>query len=113
MMIRIDARYFPYSAIQLIKRNLISRNRMKKLRELAGLGPKSEAMLESIGIHDVDAFMGADPFEIYAQLKQQNIAVSRNMIYALIGAQEGIHWQQVAKHRKTEILFRLDDMGLA
>jgi DNA transformation protein len=34
-------------------------------------------------------------------------------LYALIGAIEGRHWQEVKRERRTEILLRLDEMGLA
>jgi DNA transformation protein len=36
-----------------------------------------------------------------------------NSIYAIIGARENISWLEVANTRKTEILMRLDDLGLA
>ena len=85
-----------------------------KIKNLKGLGDKSEAMLASIGIHSVESFMKADPFELYAKLSKSNDSgVSLNLLYAMIGAQEDVHWQDVKKMRKTEILLRLDDMGLA
>ncbi len=36
-----------------------------------------------------------------------------NSIYAILGAQQDVHWQEVARTQKYEILLRLDDMGLA
>lgn len=57
-----------------------------RIRDLKGFGPKSEEILAEVGIIS---------------------------IYAIIGAREGIHWQEVAKTRKEEILYKLDDMGLA
>jgi DNA transformation protein len=36
-----------------------------------------------------------------------------NSIYAIIGARENRSWLEVAKTQKTEILMRLDDLGLA
>lgn len=35
-----------------------------------------------------------------------------NSIYAILDARENIHWQEVARTRKSEILMRLDDVGL-
>jgi len=36
-----------------------------------------------------------------------------NSIYAILGAQQDVHWQEIARTQKYEILLRLDDMGLA
>ncbi len=84
-----------------------------RLRDLKGFGPKSEEILAKVDIHSVEGFMRADPFELYAKLKSSVKGTGLNSIYAIIGAQEGLHWQEVARTRKTEILLRLDDMGLA
>ena len=84
-----------------------------EMNSLKGLGPKSIEMLEAIGVTSYQQFIQEDPFEIYAKLKKEFPDLSMNMLYALIGAQEDIHWQEVTKVRKTEILMRLDDMGLA
>ncbi|MBE9550273.1 MAG: TfoX/Sxy family DNA transformation protein [Proteobacteria bacterium] len=85
----------------------------KNLRYLEGFGEKSETMLAKVGVHSVEDFQQTDPFELYAKLKAAEINPGLNMIYAIIGAREGIHWQEVARTRKMEILIRLDDMGLA
>ena len=84
-----------------------------RIQDLEGLGPKSEAMLASIGVDSADAFKRSNAFEMYKKLKEQNVGVSLNMLYAMLGAQEGVHWQDIAKNRRIEILMRLDDMGLA
>lgn len=70
-------------------------------------------MLNTIGISSPEALRSRDPFEVYATLHRMKITRSVNMLYALIGAQEDKHWQDVARERRTEILLRLDDMQLA
>jgi DNA transformation protein len=84
-----------------------------RLRDLKDFGPKSEEIFAEVGINSVDDFMAIDPFELYKQLKLKVKGTGLNSIYAIIGAREDIHWQEVAKTRKEEILYRLDDMGLA
>ena len=84
-----------------------------KLRDLKGFGPKSEEILAKVNINSVDEFMEIDPFELYKQLKLNVKGTGLNSIYAIIGAREGKHWQEIAKTQKPEILIRLDDMGLA
>ena len=84
-----------------------------QLRDLKGFGPKSEEILAAVNINSVDEFMATDPFQLYKQLKAKVKGTGLNSIYAIIGAREGLHWQEVAKTRKEEILIQLDDMGLA
>nr|WP_314900992.1 TfoX/Sxy family DNA transformation protein [uncultured Deefgea sp.] len=83
------------------------------VKQLKGLGPKSQAMLAQVGIVSVEQFMASDPFVIYAQLHASMPNLSLNMLYAMIGAQQYVHWQVIKAERKTEILMRLDDLGLA
>ena len=93
---------------------MISQNEIKKrLRDLKGFGPKSEEIFALVDIHSVDDFMEIDPFELYAKLKEKVKGTGLNSIYAIIGAREELHWQEVARTRKTGILMKLDDMGLA
>lgn len=85
----------------------------KRLRDLKGFGPKSEEILAQVGIESVEQFLKAEPFNLYAELKKAVKGTGLNSIYAIIGAQEDLHWQDVARTRKEEILIRLDDMGIA
>ncbi|WP_373975539.1 TfoX/Sxy family protein [Chitinibacter sp. SCUT-21] len=83
------------------------------IEQLKGLGPKSREILAKIGIETAEQLQNADAFDVYQRLQQVMPNVSLNMLYALIGAQENVHWQTIKGERKTEILLRLDDMGLA
>ena len=83
------------------------------IADLKGLGPKSAQALADIGVVELQQFLDSDPFELYASLKLRSPSVSLNFIYAMIGAQQNIHWQQVRREMKEEILLRLDDLGLA
>ncbi len=69
-------------------------------------------MLVSVGIDSPNALLARDPFDVYADLYRMNVSRNLNMLYALIGAKENKHWQVIAKERRTEILLRLDEMGL-
>jgi DNA transformation protein len=88
-------------------------NRQMRLKDLKGFGEKSEEILAKVDINSVEDFMAVDPFELYKALKATIPGTGLNSIYAIIGAQEDKHWQDVAREQKAEILFRLDDMGLA
>lgn len=79
---------------------------------MPNLGPKSRLWLAAIGITTIEQLRAQDPFDVYARLRQTQPKVSVNLLYALIGAVDGVHWQQVQRERRTEIVMRLDDMGL-
>ena len=84
-----------------------------RLSDLPGLGPKTQLMLAQIGIDTVPQFMATDPFDLYARLKSSVPGISLNALYAMMGAQENRHWQDIKNERRLEILLRLDQMGLA
>mgnify|MGYP000126001124 CR=1 FL=1 len=85
----------------------------KRLRDLKGFGPRSEEILALVDVHSVETFMNMNPYQLYQELKLNVKGTGLNSIYAIIGAQENVHWQEVARTRKSEILMTLDDMGLA
>ncbi|TVZ41799.1 DNA transformation protein [Alteromonadaceae bacterium 2753L.S.0a.02] len=87
--------------------------KQKRLSDLKGLGERSEEVLAMVGIHTVEEFLAADPFEIYKDLKATVPGTSINALYAMIGAQEDRHWQAVKNELKTTIILRLEEMGIA
>lgn len=78
-----------------------------------GLGPRSREQLAAVGIHTPDALRRRDAFEVYALVKARWPGASRNLVYALLGAQEGRDWRDIARERRTEVLMRLEALGLA
>lgn len=84
-----------------------------RIRDLKGLGPKTEQMLAVIGIATAEQLLAGDPFMMYAQLRQKVPGTSLNALYALIGAIENVSWQEIKRQRRTEIILRLEDMGIA
>ena len=84
----------------------------KRIRDLNGFGPRSEEILAEVGVHSVDDFMAIDPYDLYAKIKPMK-GMGLNSIYSIIGARENVSWLEIANTRKTEILIKLDDLGLA
>lgn len=84
-----------------------------KISQLPDLGTKSELALSQIGISTVEQLLQTDAYDIFARLKQLSPDTSLNMLYAIMGAQENTHWQNIARTSREEILLRLDDMGIA
>lgn len=84
----------------------------QSLRDLPGLGPKSEEQLQRLGFDNVETFMAHDPLTIY-QAYSSAYGKNLNALYAIVGAQQGCDWRQIKRTRKTQLLMRLDDLGLA
>jgi DNA transformation protein len=86
---------------------------VQRIRDMKNLGIKTEEMLARVGITTPHQLQKADPFEVYASLKRSAPGTSLVALYALIGPIDGLHWLDVKRDRRTEILVRLDDMGIA
>jgi len=82
-------------------------------RWLPGFGPKSTEALHRIGIRSPEELQARDVYEIYRALKAKVPGTSLNFLYALIAARDGSDWREVQKQQRTEILLRLDELGLA
>lgn len=83
------------------------------IASLKGLGPKSSAALRSVGIDSIEELRVRDPFDVYALLKANVPGTNLNFLYGLIGAVEDVHWQEIKRTRRTQILLRLEEMGIA
>ncbi len=83
------------------------------LHDMKNIGTNFEQALARVGIETPQQLQAADPFKVYAQLKRHVPGTSLVALYALIGALENQHWLEVKRERRTEILLRLDDMGIA
>jgi DNA transformation protein len=84
-----------------------------ELLQLKGFGPKSAELLRGIGIRSAEQLRARDPFGRYAQLKARDALTSLNLLYAIIGVIEDVHWLDINRTRKTEILLRLEEIGMA
>lgn len=81
---------------------------MKRIRDLRGLGEKSEQMLASIGIHGVADLQAVGAIKAFIQLKKNGHNPSLNFLYALVGALEDRSWLEVAQHEKGALLMAME-----
>ena len=83
---------------------------MTAIRELKGLGPKSEKLLHEIGIftrEDLESTGVAETFlKLQAHCKEK---VSLNFLYAMQGALDDIHWTAVTREQKAYLLSRVEE----
>jgi DNA transformation protein len=79
-----------------------------RIRDLRGLGPKSEALLERIGVRTVDELRSLGAVSAFVALQELDDAnPSLNFLYALVGALEDRDWREVAKSDRDRLLFEL------
>ena len=82
---------------------------MSKLRDLKGLGPKSEMLLIEVGINTEQELRELGAVRAFIRLKKEcSTKPSLNFLYAMVGALEGEHWLNVAKHEKGQLLMELE-----
>lgn len=80
-----------------------------KLRELKGLGPKTEKQLQAIGIHTRQQLEALGAVRTFIRLKKESSTKpSLNFLYALVGALENRHWASIARTEKGRLIMELD-----
>ena len=82
---------------------------MTRIRDMPGLGPKSEEMLAAAGITTEEALRAAGAVQAYLAVKRAGLPVSLNLLWALEGALLGERWQDVARWHRTSLLLALSD----
>ncbi|MCV6611588.1 MAG: TfoX/Sxy family protein [Amphritea sp.] len=81
----------------------------KQLRDLPGLGVRSEQMLTAAGIKSVEQLHETGPIAAYIQVhKSSGTKPSLNLLYALVSATEGTHWLSVAREQRESLLMALE-----
>lgn len=79
-----------------------------RIQDLRGLGPKSEAQLERIGVRTVDELRSLGAVSAFVALRELDDAnPSLNFLYALVGALEDRDWREVVKSDRDRLLFEL------
>ena len=80
------------------------------LKDLKGLGQKTEKQLNDIGIYSKADLKQIGPVKAFIKLKNEsNFKPSLNFLYAMVGALEDKHWTEIARQDKERLLFELED----
>jgi len=80
-----------------------------KLRDLKGLGPASEEMLQSIDIKTPKDLEELGAVRAFIKLKSASkMKPSLNMLYAMVGALEDKHWIDIATTEKGRLIMEID-----
>jgi hypothetical protein len=72
--------------------------------KLRNIGPKSAAWLRQVGLRTEEDLVAAGPVDAFMRVRRAGFKPSLNMLYALEGALQDCHWQEVPEARRTELV---------
>ena len=72
--------------------------------KLRNIGPKSAAWLRQVGLRTEADLVAAGPVDAFMRVKRAGFKPSLNMLYALEGALQDCHWQDVPEARRAELV---------
>lgn len=72
--------------------------------KMRNIGPKSAAWLRQVGLHTRADLEAAGPVEAYMRVRRAGFRPSLNLLYALEGALNDCHWQEVPDERRREMV---------
>ncbi len=71
---------------------------------LRNLGPKSAAWLRQVGLRTRDDLAATGPVEAYMRVRRAGFRPGLNLLYAIEGALQDTHWQEVPEARRAELV---------
>ena len=80
----------------------------KTIAELINLGPRSAKMLADAGINSVAELEECGAVEAYLAIRREGLPVSLNMLYAVHGALNGVHWNTIDREERESLIMELD-----
>jgi hypothetical protein len=71
---------------------------------LRNIGPKSAAWLRQVGLRTLDDLAATGPVEAYMRVRRAGFRPGLNLLYAIEGALNDTHWQEVPEARRAELV---------
>ena len=72
--------------------------------KLRNIGPKSAAWLRQVGLRTHEDIATAGAVDAFMRVKRAGFKPSLNMLYALEGALQDCHWQEIPEARRAELV---------
>ncbi len=79
-----------------------------ELQHLKNLGKTSAQWLHAVGIHSLSDLRRLGAVGAYRAVKMRGFRVSKVLLYAIEGALQDIHWNDLPIERKQALLVQLD-----
>ena len=72
--------------------------------KMRNIGPKSAAWLRQVGLRSLDDIAAAGTVDAFMKVRRAGFKPSLNLLYALDGALQDCHWQEIPEARRTELV---------
>jgi len=72
--------------------------------KMRNIGPKSAAWLRQVGLRTRGDLEAAGALDAFMRVKRAGFKPSLNLLYALEGALQDCHWQEVTEQRRSELV---------
>jgi len=72
--------------------------------KLRNIGPKSAAWLRQVGLRTREDLEATGALDAFMRVKRAGFKPSLNLLYALEGALQDCHWQEVSEQRRSELV---------
>ncbi|GAB1406937.1 TfoX/Sxy family protein [Thermomonas brevis] len=77
---------------------------MSDTGKLRNIGPKSAAWLRQVGLRSLADLQQAGAVGAYMKVRRAGFKPSLNLLYALEGALQDCHWQEIPEARRAELV---------
>lgn len=85
-------------------------DRDSELLTLKNLGIATVNILNAIGVHSREELQSMGPVQAYVRIQQRGIHVSKVMLYALQGALDNKHWNELSQETKEQLVLKADQL---
>ena len=72
--------------------------------KMRNIGPKSAAWLRQVGLRTREELAEAGTVEAFMRVKRAGFKPTLNLLYAIEGALQDVHWQEVPDARRQELV---------
>ena len=80
----------------------------KPADKLRNIGPKSAAWLRQVGLRTRDDLAAVGTVEAFMRVKRAGFKPTLNLLYAIEGALQDCHWQEISDERRSELILAAD-----
>src|SRR5687767_8274098 len=80
----------------------------KQADKLRNIGPKSAAWLRQVGLRTREDLAAAGTVEAFMRVKRAGFKPTLNLLYAIEGALQDCHWQEISDERRSELILAAD-----
>lgn len=81
--------------------------------KIRNVGPKSAAWLRQVGVRTNDDVRRLGAVEVYLRTRRAGFKSTLNLLYALGGAEDDCHWQELSEERRRALVLAVEAAELA